>query len=137
MTRRFFRFGAIIFLIGGLGHLVLVDVWKLPGVRPLLEPVTLDFAVLGEKYPWAFGSTNAWRAVAGFSAWMTVSLPVLGILLLAIAAQAHARLRPFQVIALVTSVLFGAISAYGFIWLPAFGAVMATVAFSVSLLREK
>lgn len=131
-----FRGGAAIFLIGGLGHLALVDLWQLPKVRPLLDPVTLDFAVFSGSFPWVFGGTNGWRAVAGFSVWVTLSLPLLGALLLAAAAQPAVRLRPFQLIALLTSVLFGLIAAYGFIWPPLFGAVVATLAFGASLLRE-
>src|SRR5262245_9673516 len=100
MQRRFFfRAGSAVWIAGGIGHFVLVDALTLHGrsrvsafvphtdLLGVLEKATLTFGYLG--------STTAFRAMAGFSIWVALSLVLLGGTYLLIDRQANIELRPF------------------------------------------
>ena len=82
-SRFFFRVGAATWITGGIAHFVLIDILTLHGRTRVSEWIpdgdllaamgktTLSFGVLG--------STTAFLATAGFSAWVAFSLTLLGI----------------------------------------------------------
>jgi hypothetical protein len=139
-TRRFFRLGALTLIAGGLAHFALVDLatlWLRTGIShwspfsplPVLEHSTLDFGLLGHA--------GGFRALAGFSFWVGVSLVLVGTLYLLLAGQPQLGLRKFTLHALVLSVCFGAVAAVCFIEAAAVGAAFAVVFFATSLVRRE
>ena len=76
--RFLFRAGAVVWIAGGLGHLALIDLFTLHGrtrvatlaphadVLATMDATTLSFGALG--------STTVFRAAAGFSLWVALSL---------------------------------------------------------------
>jgi hypothetical protein len=93
--RSLFRAGAIVWIVGGLGHLALIDVLTLHGrtgvaklaphadVLATMEATTLSFSALG--------STTVFRAAAGFSLWVALSLVFLGAAYLLLSRGARPR----------------------------------------------
>ena len=126
-------------IAGGLGHFLLVDLatlWlrtSLSSWTPSsvvitgLEHTTLDFGLLGRA--------NAYRAFAGFSVWVALSLSSSGVLFLRLAAQAQVKLRPLLPLCLGIAGAFFAVAAACFIWPAAVGGALATALFGVSFAR--
>jgi len=127
--------------IGHLGHLALVDaatLWLRTRVSSWspssivvsgLEHTTLDFGPLG--------SANAFRAFAGFSFWVALSLVFLGVFLHLVRAQPSVWLKPFIVLSLVLSSCFFVLAAVCFIWPAGAGGLAAVALFSLSLWRRE
>jgi hypothetical protein len=139
--RLFFRVGAATWITGGIGHFVLIDALTLHGrtrvsewaphgdLLATMEKTTLNFGVLG--------STTAFLATAGFSAWVAFSLTLLGIIYVLLARQDGLALRPFTRLGIVVSATFSAVAAVCFIFPATMGGVVATALFAVSLIRKE
>jgi len=96
--RLFFRAGSVVWIAGGVGHFVLVDLLTLHGrtrvsefvpradILDVMEKTTLTFGYLG--------STTAFLAIAGFSVWVALSLVLFGITYLLLSWQTGVVLRP-------------------------------------------
>src|SRR5262245_57329785 len=140
-SRSFFRAGAIVWIVGGLGHLALVDVLTLHGrtgaakltphadVLGTMEATTLSFGVLG--------STTVFRAAAGFSLWVGLSLVFLGAAYLLLSREQGLALRPFILLGVIVSAVFATLSAVCFIMPATLGSVLATALFVASWLRNE
>jgi uncharacterized membrane protein len=139
--RFLFRAGAVVWILGGLGHFALIDVLTLHGrtgvaklaphadVLATMEATTLSVGALG--------STTVFRAAAGFSLWVALSLVFLGATYLLL-SRAHAlALRPFILLGVIVSTVFGVLAAVCFIVPPTFGAVLATALFVASWVRNE
>ena len=139
--RFLFRAGAVVWIAGGLGHLALIDVLTLHGrtgvatlaphadVLATMDATTLSFGALG--------STTVFRAAAGFSLWVALSLVFLGAAYLLLGRQQGLALRPFIVLGVIVSAAFGAVAAVCFIIPPTLGAVLATALFVASWVRNE
>jgi hypothetical protein len=142
LQRRFlFRAGAATWIAGGIGHFVLIDVltlhgrtqvseWVPPGdLFATMEKTTLNFGVLG--------STTAFLATAGFSAWVAFSLTAFGITYLLLGRQDGLTLRPFTCLGAVVSATFSMVAAVCFIFPAMIGGLVATALFIASLIRNE
>jgi len=139
--RLFFRAGTMIWIVGGIGHFVLVDVLTLHGrtrvsqfiphadILDTMEKTTLDFGLLG--------STTAFLATAGFSVWVALSLALLGLTYLLMSQQESVTLRPFTRLGVVVSAAFSAVAATCFIFPAAIGGVLATALFVASWVKDE
>ena len=140
-SRSFFRAGAIVWILGGLGHFALIDILTLHGrtavaqltphadVLGTMEATTLSFGVLG--------STTVFRAAAGFSLWVALSLAILGAAYLLLSRERGLALRPFIILGVIVSVVFGALAALCFIIPPTLGAMLAATLFVASWVRNE
>ena len=139
--RSLFRAGAIVWIVGGLGHLTLIDVLTLHGrtgvaklaphadVLGTMEATTLSFGALG--------STTVFRAAAGFSLWVALSLVFLGAAYLLLSRERGVALRPFIILGVIVSAVFGVLAALCFIIPPTLGAMLATALFVASVVRNE
>ena len=139
--RFFFCTGAVVWIVGGIGHLALIDVLTLHGrtavaklaphadVLTTMDATTLSFGALG--------STTVFRAAAGFSLWVALSLVLLGVAYLLLGRQQGVALRPFTVLGVIVSAAFGVVAALCFIFPPTLGAVLATALFVASWVRNE
>jgi len=138
--RFLFRAGAVVWIVGGLGHFALIDVLTLHGrtgvatlsphadVLTVMEATTLSFGALG--------STTVFRAAAGFSLWVALSLVFLGTVYLLLSREQGVALRPFITLGVIVSAAFGAVAALCFIIPATLGAVLATALFVASWVRN-
>jgi hypothetical protein len=143
LTRRrfFFRAGAGIWIAGGIGHFVLVDLLTLHGrtrvsqfiphgdIIDVMERTRLSFGLLG--------STTAFLATAGFSVWVAISLAFLGLAYLLLSGQPGIVLRPFTGLGIAISATFGTVAATCFIYPATMAAALATASFVVSWMRRE
>jgi len=142
MTQRiWFRAGAALLLVAGVGHFVLIDVltlWNRTNIGrwtpstvaiDMMKQTTLEFGALG--------STPAWLAMLGFSFFVGVSLVFFGATLLVIAAQRNVQLRPFVALGGLATAVFSAVAAVCFIWLPAAAGVLGVGLFAMSWFRKE
>ena len=86
--------------------------------------------------PRVLGSTAVFRAFAGFSLWVPLSLAFLAVGYWLLAAQ-DVRLRPFTLLGVAISAAFSVVAATCFIYPAAIGAVVATMLFVVSWMRNE
>lgn len=136
-------FGCITLILGGLGHLVLVDIcamqfdtsivsWLPDSPKEDLQRTTIDFEPLG--------ATNAFRAFSGFSVWVALSLLFIGGqgLLVYKFSEPKSMLRTITWSMLfLISVVFCCIAISCFIWPAAFGGVLACILFSLAIRKER
>jgi hypothetical protein len=139
--RSLFRAGAVVWILGGIGHFALIDVLTLHGrtwvaklaphadVLATMEATTLSFGALG--------STTVFRATAGYSLWVALSLVFLGAAYLLLSREQGLALRPFILLGVIVSAVFGTLSAVFFIIPATLGAVLATALFVASWLRNE
>ena len=123
-----------------LGHFVLVDVLTLytrsaggatfstPGILDTMGHTASDFGGLGK--------TTAYRATAGFSVWVALSLAFLGATYLLLARQRTIATRPFAWLGALVSLAFAIVAYTCFIVPPFAAAIVATILFTASALRE-
>ena len=112
--------------------------WTLPGCEsscansassPVRSFTDTSFGLLG--------ANRAFRILAGFSAWLWLSLVFLATAYLMLSRQNGVRLRPFVGLGLVVSVTFCAVSLVCFIIPPTVGAVLATALFAISWIKRE
>ncbi len=140
---RFALFGCITLILGGLGHLFLVDVcalqFEFPFVKwlpesPLenLSRTTMDFQM--------FGATNAFRAFAGFSVWMALSLLFIGgqgLLIYKFVPTRNLLRLITWCINFIISIVFLSLAATCFIYPATIGGLIAAVLFALAIRKEK
>ena len=141
-TNKWALAGAVVLIIGGLGHFVIVDLcamfleagfvnWMPASLINQMKETTIDFAALGNN--------NAFRIFSGFSLWMAVSLPSIGvsnILILKNLPIGHKLRKQFLVLSLIVSVFFLALAATSFIYPSAIGGIFAVLFFSLAYRQE-
>lgn len=128
-------------IAGGIGHFVLVDVLTLHArtrvsefaphadILDTMEKTTLSFGLLG--------STTAFLMTAGFSVWVPLSLAFLGCAFLLLSRQDGVELRPFIRLGVAVSATFSALAATCFIFPATVGALLATALFVASWLKSE
>lgn len=140
---KFAVFGCLTLILGGFGHLILIDMCSLQfkcGIAnwlpesPLenLQRTTLDLEPLG--------ATNAFRAFSGFSVWLALSLLFMGaqgLFVYKFAENAKLLRTITWSTYFLISIVFTFIAMTCFIWPAAVGGVIASILFSLAILRER
>ena len=139
---KFALFGCITLILGGIGHLVLVDIaalqfglscvkWLPSSPLDLLSRTTIDFEPLG--------ATNAFRAFSGFSVWVALSLMFIGaqgLFVYKFAISKFLRLLTWCTNFLI-SIVFFCIAFTCFIYPAAIGGLLATILFALAVYKER
>jgi hypothetical protein len=140
---KFALFGCITLILGGLGHLIIVDVAALQfefafvkwlPVSPLeqLTRTTIDFEPLG--------ATNAFRAFSGFSVWVALSLMFIGaqgLFIYKFAEKGHLLRTLTWSTYFLVSIVFTCIAMTCFIWPAAVAGALACILFSLAVIKER
>lgn len=139
--RTYFELGTAILIAGGVGHFLLVDLatwWNDTELSTLVPHADLFETMRETALDFGFmGSTTVYRATAGFSLWLALSLVFLGAAFLLVARSKEVRLRPFVWLGLVVSIAFFAVSAVCFIVPPTIAAFAAVALFAFSAFRRE
>lgn len=140
---KFALYGCITLILGGLAHLVLVDIcamqfdtsfatWLPDSPKDVLQRTTIDFEPLG--------ATNAFRAFSGFSVWVALSLLFIGAQGLFVNKFSDKgnilRTLTWSTYFLI-SIIFACIAVTCFIWPAAVGGIVACILFSLAVLKER
>lgn len=140
---RFAFFGCLTLILGGLGHLIIVDVgalqfeldfvkWLPSSPLEQLTRTTIDFE--------PFGATNAFRAFSGFSVWVALSLMFMGaqgMFVYKFAEKGNLLRTLTWSTSFLISIVFTSIAITCFIWLAALAGVLSCVLFSLAIRRER